>query len=303
MSGICGQHSSISSKSAALNMSLANRLKMRLSTVGSIEYIETWKQKATPAGVLYWAHTASVPRIKDKGYIGDAPLLTFPTPTQNNATRAGKQGRMGGENLQTAVMNIVRTWATITTQDFKTPVQKETKQKRLRAEVMTVAAYHTPRANDSVKNGAIANDPRNGLPAQVLIIPWQTILSSEARQGFQDRTRGKKGSQESLSTVIHKAAWSIPQTMDSIECIRNVEALPKNAGCSNLRERVIQVLLGSDTNSSTAKTERFGGYRLNPYFSAWLMGFPKEWTEAGMAAFQKLTASRSRSKKKVARCS
>ena len=270
MSGICGQHSSISSKSAALNMSLANRLKMRLSTVGSIEYIETWKQKATPAGVLYWAHTASVPRIKDKGYIGDAPLLTFPTPTQNNATRAGKQGRMGGENLQTAVMNIVRTWATITTQDFKTPVQKETKQKRLRAEVMTVAAYHTPRANDSVKNGAIANDPRNGLPAQVLIMPWPTILSSEARQGFQDRTRGKKGSQESLSTVIY---------------------------------RVIQVILGSVTNSSTAKTERFGGYRLNPYFSAWLMGFPKEWTEAGMAAFQKLTVSRSRSKKRGDRCS
>ena len=270
MSGICGQHSSISSKSAALNMSLANRLKMRLSTVGSIEYIETWKQKATPAGVLYWAHTASVPRIKDKGYIGDAPLLTFPTPTQNNATRAGKQGRMGGENLQTAVMNIVRTWATITTQDFKTPVQKETKQKRLRAEVMTVAAYHTPRANDSVKNGAIANDPRNGLPAQVLIMPWPTILSSEARQGFQDRTRGKKGSQESLSTVIY---------------------------------RVIQVILGSVTNSSTAKTERFGGYRLNPYFSAWLMGFPKEWTEAGMGAFQKLTVSRSRSKKRGDRCS
>ena len=275
MSGICCQPSLISSKSVALNMSLANRLKTQLSTVGSIEYIETWKEKATPAGVLYWAHTASVPRIKDNGCTGDAHLLPFPTPTQNNATGAGNQGRLGGENLQTAVM--------------------------------AVAAYHTPRANDAVKNGAIANDPRNGLPAQVLIMPWPktpmagdaeggtmeirpgttgkyklrdyaatainpwpTILSSEARQGFQDRTRGKKGSQESLSTVIY---------------------------------RVIQVILGSVTNSSTAKTERFGGYRLNPYFSAWLMGFPKEWTEAGMAAFQKLTASRLRGKKKVARCS
>ena len=345
MTGICGQHFLISSKSAALNMSLANKLKTQLSTVGSIEYIETWKQKATPAGVLYWAHTASVPRIKDNGCTGDAPLLTFPTPctmdhlppmdyqkrlnhpsrpgrktsgnlrevvtltgfptpTRNNATGAGNQGRLGGENLQTAVMAVATTpWANMTTQDFKTPVQTEIKQMRLRAEVMTVAAYHTPRANDSVKNGAIANDPRNGLPAQVLIMPWPTILSSEARSGFQDRTRGKKGSQESLSTVIYKAAWSTPQTMDSMECIRNVEDLPKNAGCSILRERVIQVLLGSDTNSSTAKTERFGGYRLNPYFSAWLMGFPKEWTEAGMAAFQKLTVSRSRSKKRVARCS
>lgn len=350
MSGICGQPSSISSKSAALNMSLANKLKTQLSTVGSIEYIETWKEKATPAGVLYWAHTASVPRIKDNGCIGDAPLLTFPTPCTmdhlppmdyqkrlNHPSRPGRktsdnlrevvtltafptpsasnikgtcvasgmQRLISGhqQNLQDIVLFSIKPYATTTTQDFKSPVQTEIKQMRLRAEVMTVAAYHTPRANDAVKNGAIANDPRNGLPAQVLIMPWPTILSSEARQGFQDRTRGKKGSQESLSTVIYKAAWSTPQTMDSMECIRNVEDLPKNAGCSNLRKRVIQVILGSDTNSSTAKTERFGGYRLNPYFSAWLMGFPKKWTEAGMAAFQKLTVSRSRSKKRGDRCS
>lgn len=34
---------------------------------------------------------------------------------------------------------------------------------------------------------------------------WPTPCATEARQGYQDRTRGKKGSQESLSTVIQGA--------------------------------------------------------------------------------------------------
>lgn len=69
-SGISGPCSSISSASAALSMSLANRLQARLGTAGSMEYRQTWKQKATPAGRPYWAHTASALRISGNDYIG-----------------------------------------------------------------------------------------------------------------------------------------------------------------------------------------------------------------------------------------
>lgn len=41
----------------------------------------------------------------------------------------------------------------------------------------------------------------------------------------------------------------------------------------------------------------------DPNAAAWLMGFPKEWTDAGRRAFQKLAASRSQGKKKVVPCS
>lgn len=34
---------------------------------------------------------------------------------------------------------------------------------------------------------------------------WPSPVASEVRQGFQDRTRGKKGSQESLTTVVIKS--------------------------------------------------------------------------------------------------
>lgn len=241
----CGRHSSISSKSATLNMSLASKLKTRLSTVGSIEYIETWKQKATPAGASYWAHTASAPRIKDNDCTG---VDHWPKTPMAGDAEGGimeiRPGTTGKYKLRDYAVLAVSSWPTTT--------------------------------NDAKNNAA---------PSQ-----WSRLSHGKPRA-------------LALNCEVVLAAWSTPQTMDSLECIRNVEDLPKNAGCSNLRGRVIQVLLGSDTNSSTAKTERFGGYRLNPYFSAWLMGFPKEWTEAGMAAFQKLTASRSRNKKKVARCS
>jgi hypothetical protein len=45
---------------------------------------------------------------------------------------------------------------------------------------------------------------------------WPTVCASEVRQGFQDRSRGMKGSQESLTTAVVKDAanWLTPQSGD-----------------------------------------------------------------------------------------
>lgn len=80
-----GSLSSGSSESAGLSQSLASKLRQRLATVGSIEFSQTWKQKVTPAGRLYWEHIPSAPRTGDKDCSG------WPTPTDddaNNVTRA-----------------------------------------------------------------------------------------------------------------------------------------------------------------------------------------------------------------------
>ena len=74
-SATCGQCSEISSLSANLTSSLASRLKTQLSTVGSIEYTQTWKEKTTPAGLSYWAHTASERRTEDTGCIGALDIV------------------------------------------------------------------------------------------------------------------------------------------------------------------------------------------------------------------------------------
>lgn len=81
MTAICGQNTSGSSKSADLSLFLANRCKQRLEWVGSMEYSQTWKRKATPAGRLYWEHTARGRRTFDSDFFG------WPSPTAHDGRR------------------------------------------------------------------------------------------------------------------------------------------------------------------------------------------------------------------------
>ena len=45
---------------------------------------------------------------------------------------------------------------------------------------------------------------------------WPSPVASEVRQGFQDRSRGMRGSQESLTTVVIKG-WPTPNAADSLQ--------------------------------------------------------------------------------------
>jgi len=47
-------------------------------------------------------------------------------------------------------------------------------------------------------------------------LSWPSPVASEVRQGFQDRSRGMKGSQESLTTVVIKS-WPTPNAADSLQ--------------------------------------------------------------------------------------
>jgi hypothetical protein len=92
---------------------------------------------------------------------------------------------------------------------------------------------------------------------------WPTVTATEARQGFQDRTRGMKGQQESLTTVVFKSgladqgklntsgsrqeSWATPNTMDYMEP-RPTEAMKRmldhgqrknRKWSSNVREQVV----------------------------------------------------------------
>lgn len=244
-SATCGPCSPISSASVALNLSLANRLKMRFATVGSIEYTQTWKEKATPSGRTYWAHTASERRTVDTASTGEP--YPWPTTQANNTNGAGNQGRTGAPNLQT--VTVMAAWPTAQTMDAMN-VCREPKDRSDKANVggcanlrekAMMAAFPTPLANDAEKRGELANDPRNGLPMVAQICAWPTATSRDWKDGSE------------------------------------VPNVPLNA---LLGRMVWQVFLPGQTGAeSTAATGKLDGYRLNPYFSGWLMGFPKAWTE------------------------
>ena len=115
MIAICGQTSFDLFGDSDLSGSLASRLQARLGTAGSILYSQIWKQKVTPAGRLYWAHTASARRTSARDFIGER--CVWPTPT----ARDHKDGSNSDVNVPlNALLGRVAwltSWATPTATD------------------------------------------------------------------------------------------------------------------------------------------------------------------------------------------
>ncbi len=83
-----GPTSSGSSASAALTSSLASKLKERFARAGSMEFAETWREKVTPSGRSYWAHTASARRTSASGSTGPQPAPSaWPTARAADADK------------------------------------------------------------------------------------------------------------------------------------------------------------------------------------------------------------------------
>jgi len=53
---------------------------------------------------------------------------------------------------------------------------------------------------------------------------WPSVVATEVRQGFQDRSRGKKGSQESLTTAVVMDNWTTPTPWQQEESLDSWEA-------------------------------------------------------------------------------
>ena len=132
--GTSGRSGTASSASATLQSSLASRLRLRLTTDGSTLFAMTWKTKDTPSGRSVCLLRASARRISDNG------CGSWPTPQSRDGKSGGQSKRAMGETRHGSNLN-----------DF-----------------CKLAAWATPRANDAKKQGYMAQDPRNGLPAQVL---------------------------------------------------------------------------------------------------------------------------------------
>ena len=145
----------------------------------------------------------------------------------------------------------------------------------------TAKNWATPRASatDSTRpNG------KGGIPLANQVKNWPTIQASEPRQGYQDRTRGKKGSQKSLTTVVmdghqdqanpnttgknlESQQWPTPRANKVHPQIteENREHLA-NRKKSNLEEDI-----AGHCGKATGK--------LNPNWVEHLMGLPVGWTQ------------------------
>ena len=157
------------------------------SLFGGLEsFSETWPRWGMMRDGECWALTMPEHLTSETG------SGLWPTPATN--------GMDGGSNSRKAA-KARGMWPTPRAQDregLEAGLKRESPG--LGVVVRTPALWPTPRANDGLKRGEFdLTNPRNGLAAAEKM--WPTPCASEARQGYQDRNNGKKGQQESLSTV------------------------------------------------------------------------------------------------------
>src|SRR5690606_8481597 len=112
-----GQPSTVTSASAALQSSLANRLMQRFDTAGSTLFKLTWKWTDTPSGGRICRLRASARRT------GDSDCGSWRTPTAGHKAKGGAQcpekRLAGGHTVDLQDQVRLASWATPTARDHK----------------------------------------------------------------------------------------------------------------------------------------------------------------------------------------
>lgn len=147
-----GRRSSGSSASAALSSALASRLKERFGTGGLMEYRQTWKEKATPLGRSYLAHTASARPTSDSASSG------WPTATARDARGLGSPARTERLKARGHMPSIL-------------------------CETAELAGWASPTAQDGSRGGLPPRPHDTGVPLsqQAVLAGWSTPDSKPDR--------------------------------------------------------------------------------------------------------------------------
>ena len=264
-----GPSSSGSSASAALTLFLANRLRQRLDMIGSTLFQQTWREKATPSGRLYWVHTASVPRTAGSG------CGSWPTPN------AGPQN--DGDT----------TW--------------ERRRKALKAkhkngngfgmtlgQAVSLASWPTPNAMPP-NRGGLQSNPEKALERRkqghmlnlddaACLAGWPTPHTLRAHDS--ENTAGKVYPSKKQKDLEIVASWATPSARDWRSNEASEEHHQKRKEQTRgkpLKEQAHQLAdSGTPPTGSPAATEKLG--QLNPAHSRWLMGYPPGWDACAVMA-------------------
>jgi hypothetical protein len=310
---IFGRRGFGSSASAGLQSSLANRLRQRFDTGGSIWFSETWKELVTPRGRRCWAHTASGRRISDNGSTswlghwmtphvveqGESPE----TKDARNARlrAAGQMKGCGSYKLSTQVLTM-SAWPMPNTPSGGRSVSIETmdatgktidgrKHTASLEHAAKFASWPTATVHDAERGGQSTRamgETRHGSNLQdfAMLVGWPTPTRQDAASSgslnYPKTATHQPGT--TLTDASRLASWATPMVADATGSGVHQHTLTL---CQQVRTS------GAILSGSPAATASSG--QLNPAFSRWLMGYPVAWDDCAATATQSFRMSRRRS--------
>ena len=122
--------------------------------------------------------------------------------------------------------------------------------------------WPTPLTQDYRSRGP--NSRQQGLADTVR--KWPTPLASEAEQGYQRRIPGKKGKQQSLTTIVRDVTYPTPRT----------KGLCGGSGSAEMIDGLMERGVIDDRERQAMRSG--SGGQLNPDWTEWLMGWPISWS-------------------------
>lgn len=182
------QHLCALSLSAALQSSLANRLRRQLESTGSMIYSMSWKEKNTPAGRQYCQRLASVLRIKETDY--SLVQSFWNTTAASDGLRGGTGITKGMTGSSLSQLVKMAAWPSPCAQNGtvngyqdwqKVIKRKEARRQQNLQDVVILAAWPTPRARDHHTEGAGKHSPSLSRLAEVVSPPVPIRITASGR--------------------------------------------------------------------------------------------------------------------------